>query len=148
VTHISELMKEDALEDQIAQGLITRRYLAGTGISVLNYTSRAVFSGHWTQETRRSRGLVVDSGRRVLARPFEKFFDLSQIEVPAGSQFTVTEKIEGSLGILFASPNGWRITTWGDPNGWHSTAATDLWHERFSVCATGRRDDAFRDRAP
>jgi len=82
VTHISELMNQDALEHQIADGLIMRRYLADTGISVLNYTTRAVFSGQWTHETRLSRGLVVDSDGRVLARPFEKFFDLSQIEVP------------------------------------------------------------------
>ncbi len=132
MTHISELMNQDALEHQIADGLIMRRYLADTGISVLNYTTRAVFSGQWTHETRLSRGLVVDSDGRVLARPFEKFFDLSQIEVPPGSHFTVTEKIDGSLGILYPTPNGWRITTRGDPNGWQSTAATELWNERYS----------------
>ncbi len=132
MTHISELMNQDALEHQIVDGLIMRRYLADTGISVLNYTTRAVFSGQWTHETRLSRGLVVDSDGRVLARPFEKFFDLSQIEVPPGSHFTVTEKIDGSLGILYPTPNGWRITTRGDPNGWQSTAATELWNERYS----------------
>ena len=132
MTHISELMNQDALEDQIAGGLITRRYLVGTGISILNYTSRAVFNGRWTQETRLSRGLVVDSDGSVLARPFEKFFDVSQTEVPVGSPFTVTEKIDGSLGILFPSPNGWRITTRGDPNAWQAIAATNLWNERYS----------------
>jgi putative RNA ligase len=67
----------------------------------------------------------------VLARPFEKFFDLAQIEVPQDSHFTVTEKVDGSLGILYPTANGWRITTRGDPNGWQSTAATELWNERY-----------------
>jgi len=51
-----------------------RRYLATQEFQSSTTPPALWFSGQWTHETRLSRGLVVDSDGRVLARPFEKFF--------------------------------------------------------------------------
>lgn len=126
MTQLSQVLDPDALERQIAAGLITRRMLAGSDIAVYNYTARAAYTKTWTTETRRCRGLVVGGDGCVLARPFEKFFDLSVTAQPGGECYA-SEKVDGSLGILYRGPEGLSITTRGDPNGWQSKAATALW---------------------
>ena len=136
VAHLRDVLDVCALDALIAEGYITRRTLAGSWISVYNYTAKAAYKGVWTPETRRCRGLVVGEGGRILARPFEKFFDLSKTdEVPTSGPIEVSEKWDGSLGILYERADGWAITTRGDPNSWQSEVATILFrerHERFA----------------
>ncbi len=131
MTDVAEILDPAALEVQIAGGLITRRRLAGTSIVVYNYTARAASKNLWTVETVHCRGLVVDEASGVvLARPFAKFFDLEHTSVPAGGPMVASEKVDGSLGILYRRSDGWAITTRGDPNSWQAGAATELWRNR------------------
>lgn len=131
---LGDVLDVDALQGDIAGGYVTRRLLDGTDVSVLNYTAKAAYNDYWTTETRRCRGLVVQGwgeDARVAARPFEKFFDLAQTNVPQG-RILASEKWDGSLGIMFRAPDGWRITTRGDPNSWQSSAATELLRDRYA----------------
>ena len=131
MTDIAEILDPAALEVQIAGGLITRRRLAGTSIVVYNYTARAASKNLWTVETVHCRGLVVDEASGVvLARPFAKFFDLDHTSVPTGGPIVASEKVDGSLGVLYRRSDGWAITTRGDPNSWQAAAATELWRNR------------------
>ncbi|MHB8296856.1 MAG: RNA ligase [Acidimicrobiales bacterium] len=130
MTSIADLMDADQLEHLISRRYITRRRLEAADVFVLNYTAKAAYERVWTPETRRCRGLVVDGAGAVLARPFEKFFDLEPGRFPGGA-FEVTEKIDGSLGIVYPGPNGWAVTTRGDPNGWQSRRATALLRDRY-----------------
>ncbi len=131
MTDIAEILDPAALEVQIAGGLITRRRLAGTSIVVYNYTARAASKNLWTVETVHCRGLVVDEASGVvLARPFAKFFDLDHTSVPAGGPIVASERVDGSLGILYRRSDGWAITTRGDPNSWQAAAPTELWRNR------------------
>ena len=131
MTTLTDILDPEALERQIGDRLITRRRLAGSDIVVLNYTAKATYKNLWTTETRRCRGLVVDGDQKVLARPFEKFFDVSVTSQAPDTSVVVTEKLDGSLGVLYPGPEGLAITTRGDPNGWQSSAATTLWRERY-----------------
>jgi RNA ligase len=56
----------------------------------------------WNEETLSCRGLVLDSSDNIVARPFKKFFNLSEVEgeIP-NLPFEVFEKMDGSLGIFF-----------------------------------------------
>jgi len=130
-TKLADVLDPDALEHQIKNGFITMRQLHGSDIAVLNYTAKATYKGHWTTETRRCRGLVVNGDGAVLARPFEKFFDITMTKASLDDPFVVTEKFDGSLGILYTGPAGTAITTRGDPNSWQSKLATELWRERY-----------------
>lgn len=134
-TTIDQVLDLTKLEQDVATRLVTKRYLAGTSVAVFNYTARAVALGAWTTEHRRCRGLVVDEATgEVLARPFEKFFDLAHTETAVASGMTMeaSEKIDGSLGILFRRPDAkLALTTRGDPNSPQAKAASVLWHERY-----------------
>lgn len=136
-TRLEDVVDPDALERQIAERLITRRRLEGTPIVVLNYTARAASKRIWTTETRRCRGLVVDEASgEVLARPFEKFFDLGQTAVPFGGPMEASEKFDGSLGVLYRGADGKpAITTRGDPGSWQARAATELLRQRYGDTA-------------
>lgn len=69
---------------------------------IWNYTEKAQYDRIWTPETMMARGLITDLEGNIKARPFTKFFNLEehQVDLPA-EDFEVTEKMDGSLGILY-----------------------------------------------
>jgi RNA ligase len=131
--HIEEIVDPDEIERLVERRYVTRRFLAGTDVAVLNYTAKAARDDYWTTETLRCRGLVYDvASGEVLARPFEKFFDLGRTAIPTGGPMEASEKFDGSLGILYRRPDGRLVvTTRGDPNSWQAEAATRLLGERY-----------------
>jgi T4 RnlA family RNA ligase len=92
------------------QKMIDEKYISvqqhpSLDLYIHNYTQRAQFDRMWNQETLQCRGLIMDSKRNIIARPFPKFFNLSEHiekggQIPA-EDFIVTEKMDGSLGILY-----------------------------------------------
>lgn len=70
-------------------------------ISSFNFTSKAFYKQHWDEQTIRARGLFVGEDKEVVARSFDKFFDLKVKDVSKISYpVTVTKKYNGFLGIL------------------------------------------------
>lgn len=70
---------------------------------IYNYTEKTQYESHWTPETLACRGLILDADGVVVARPFGKFFNLGDPQVGdlPDEPFTVTEKMDGSLGIVY-----------------------------------------------
>jgi len=85
---------------------------------ILNYTVRCQYEAEWDWITRQCRGLIVDGEGNVVARPFRKFFNLGEAMETMPSRlpllpFTATEKIDGSLGILYRLHGEPRVATRG-----------------------------------
>lgn len=79
------------------------------------YTQRAVYDKLWSRAALLARGLVLDiDAGRVLATPFPKFFNFGEhtAAIP-DCPFTVHEKLDGSLGIIFHDGDGWTVATKG-----------------------------------
>jgi RNA ligase len=88
---------------------------ADEGLELYAYTNACVFDKRWDLFSLISRGLIVDpASRRVVATPFPKFFNYGEAVrgLPA-EPFEVTEKIDGSMGIVFHHGRGWRVATRG-----------------------------------
>jgi RNA ligase len=88
---------------------------ADNGLELYAYTNGCVFDKRWDLYSPVSRGLIVDpANRRVVATPFPKFFNYGEAArgLPA-EPFEVTEKIDGSMGIVFHHGSGWRVATRG-----------------------------------
>lgn len=94
-------------------------------ISIYNYTDKCQYEKEWNQYTLMCRGLVLDEWGNIIARSFDKFFNLGE-EYPdietnqalldlAGKHgsFTILEKYDGSLGIAFFYGNQWNFATRG-----------------------------------
>lgn len=77
---------------------------------ILNYTERAQYDSVWNAVTLQCRGLIVDADSfEVVARPFPKFFNYGQPGAPEldlHARVTVTDKLDGSLGILYPVGDG------------------------------------------
>lgn len=106
---------------------------------IYNYTPKTMFEGKWNEFTMQCRGLILNSKNVVIARPFEKFFNLSEYDKLApdfldlGSQSCeVFEKIDGSLGILYHLPSGEpRIATRGSFTSEQAIEANKIFNEKY-----------------
>lgn len=137
MTHIKDVLDLDALQAQIDSGHIrVQRHPEKSTLCILNYTEKAQFERAWTRETLACRGMIVDEATgRVLARPFTKFFNHDEPE-SAGLDRTgpvvVTDKMDGSLGILYHDGDDWAIATRGSFASEQAIHATRVWRERYS----------------
>lgn len=119
--HASEFLDYAALPGLVNDRLLTRREHPDAPLFIYNYTDRCQYDRIWTNETRQCRGLILDADGYVLARPFEKFFNLGEHEggaqglgyVPIGSPFKAFEKLDGSLGIAYHLNGQIQIATRG-----------------------------------
>ena len=72
---------------------------------------------------------------RVVARPFGKFFNHDEPLAPApldGAPMIVTEKWDGSLGILYPAPDGCqRVSTRGSTRSDQALEATRIWQDKY-----------------
>jgi len=120
----------DEIESRIASGLIKAVRHRELDYTLYNYTKRTQYDGNWDFFTRTCRGLILDSSGEIIARPFQKFFNLGETQetmiqnLPDGFPKTF-EKLDGVMGILFPEKDLPAITTRGDFESEYAKWATD-----------------------
>jgi len=72
-------------------------------VRLYNYTASCQYEKAWDVVTLHCRGLILDrQAERVLANPFPKFFNYGETDMVIPDEPPeITEKLDGSLGILF-----------------------------------------------
>lgn len=103
------------LNDYIEKGLVEKNLHPTLPLAIYNYSRTCQYERKWDDITKMCRGLVLDSEGNVVAKPFDKFFNMeehSPEEIPNES-FEVFEKLDGSLGILFNYKGEWILVTKG-----------------------------------
>lgn len=83
------------------------------GLVLFNYNEHCQFENRWNFFERVSRGLILDvyTGE-VVARPFDKFFNWGERSTDA-KLIEATEKMDGSLGIMYRVEGKYRVATRG-----------------------------------
>lgn len=100
---------------------------------IYNYGPKAQYERVWNDITLQCRGLILDSNRNVVARPFKKFFNLEEHsfdDIPKTS-FEVYEKMDGSLGILYWIGDEAFIATRGSFESDQAIYANKILHNRY-----------------
>jgi T4 RnlA family RNA ligase len=71
-------------------------------LTIYNYSQKTQYESYWNEITLACRGLVLDDNGQIIARPFAKFFNSTEVasQIP-NEPFRVYEKMDGSLGIFF-----------------------------------------------
>lgn len=137
--HPARTIDFDALEWELAQ-LVAQdlvRRVDHDGASLYCYTRETVYTQQWSDMAMMCRGLIVDhEEKRVLATPFEKFFNLGEDRVTIPDlPFEVHEKLDGSLIIIFFHRGRWRTATKGSLNSeqaqWAQKKLDALDQEKF-----------------
>ena len=79
------------------------RAVYNDGMVLFNYTHAAQHEGCWNWFEQVSRGLILDAENgEVIARPFDKFWNWNERGRTTDARLvSVTEKMDGSLGILY-----------------------------------------------
>ena len=123
---MAKIQNTDELDKLIESGIIGKTKHPSEDLFILNYTREAGRDAAtkvpidknavWDSAlVRQCRGLIIDSNYNIKARPFEKFFnfeelkDLSENVFPKETfdlPYIITEKMDGSLGILYWMSNG------------------------------------------
>jgi RNA ligase len=104
------------LDKAAAEDLVYARKFGD--LTVYTYTQRAVRERVWNEITRKARGIILDEDGVVVARPFDKFFNIfehvsTEPDNWPKEPFTIEEKVDGSLGIIFERNGQWDVSTKG-----------------------------------
>lgn len=132
---LGDLLDEQELAKAIEDGFVRRQVHPVLPLVIFNYTERCQYERAWTDITRTCRGLIVRDGtNEVVARPWAKFFNYG--EHPEGSldlsaPAEVTDKMDGSLGIMYWAGGGWAIATRGSFASDQAVHATALLRDRY-----------------
>jgi RNA ligase len=133
---LGEYVDKTALLTQMAEGFIKAQ--EWDNLVIFNYTNKAQYENHWTTETKRCRGLIIDRNTdEIIARPFEKFFNWGQVDrdmLPREGPIRVQDKADGSLGILYRDPSTGElgIATRGSFTSDQAVHATELLRTRYA----------------
>lgn len=88
-------------------------------LTIYNYTDACTFDRAWDEYTLMSRGLILHDDGRIIAKGFNKFFNLGEMpetyltNLPASLKYEVYDKADGSLGIVFNYEGEWLVATRG-----------------------------------
>lgn len=131
-----QLPTRQELLDRVSRGLLKRVESPCGRLELFNYTPQCQFEGAWDNVTRQARGLIFEvSTGRCVARPFPKFFNHTEphavAEMPNRLPDSVSEKLDGSLGIGFVYDGEVWWCTRGAFESEQAQAAADMWSARY-----------------
>lgn len=117
---LSDLFSQDDLDAAVAADHVVRRSHPTLPLTLYSYSRACQYDHIWTPVTTRCRGLIVDNTTaEIVALPFPKMF-VSQMHgvhpfaPPLPDEpFTVYDKVDGSLIIIFHYDGNWHVATKG-----------------------------------
>jgi len=135
MVHVSAIFSVDDLELEIANGYVRRQTNESGNLFILNYSEKAQFERRWNSVTLNCRGLILDSKNNIVARPWKKFFNFGErpLTFSTDDPVEVTDKKDGSLGILYAT-DYWHyaIATRGSFASEQAIHATEVWNDKYA----------------
>ncbi|MEP7218332.1 MAG: RNA ligase [Bacteroidota bacterium] len=137
----------DELRRHIESGHITDRKHPDADLYIYNYTAKTQYDRVWNQITLVCRGLILDSDGTIVARPFGKFFNLSDhpAETIPNEPFEVFEKFDGSLGILYFIGDEPAIATRGAFASPQAIRGTEILRREIAKTLSTDQREALRD---
>lgn len=139
MTRLEDVFDMAALDMAIVDGYVRRQLHPFESLAILNYTDRCQFDQAWTDVTLRCRGLIYDTNTlEIVARGWPKFFNYGdEKNIPSINEMLyedvqVTDKMDGSLGILYLNSHGdVQVATRGSFTSDQALHATSLLQERY-----------------
>ena len=102
-------------------------------LTIWNYTAQCQYQRAWDAVTLAARGLILHDDGRIVARGFQKFFNLSERQAPLPAEpYKVFDKLDGSLGVLYFIDGEPAVATRGSFTGPQAVRATRIFRERYA----------------
>jgi len=134
MTVLADLFALEDLDRALDDGLVRVQDHPALPLRIFNYTEKAQYTQMWTPVTLACRGLIVDADGAVVARPLPKFFNYGQAGTPQldlDAEVRVTDKADGSLGIIYPTADGWAVATRGSFASDQAAHATSILRTRY-----------------
>lgn len=132
--YLYELFSIPLYLDMRSQGYVRENKHPHLDLTILNYTEKAQYDGLWNEVTTQCRGLIVNSHDEIIARPFDKFLNYGQSpndKLLMDERVIATDKMDGSLGILWSYRGEQGIATRGSFTSDQAIHATELWKGKY-----------------
>lgn len=98
-------------------------------LNLFCYNQQAFFDNRWNIFEKLSRGLIISDSGEIVARPFVKFFNNGDEHIPSLEGVSIkeiTNKLDGSLGILYRHQGSYKIATKGSFDSEQAQKGTEL----------------------
>lgn len=133
---LSDIFDIDVYHASKEAGFISTQTHPSLPYTIHNYSKSCTWENAWNEATLACRGLITNNETgEVLARPFSKFFNHNQPGAPVldlSDKITVTDKVDGSMGLLFPIGNGaYAIATRGSFASDQAVRGTKIWNEKY-----------------
>ena len=119
-------MNLDRLHKYYEDGWLIKQTHPELPLTIWNYSQSTQFERKWDEITLQCRGLVTDEDGNVVARPFRKFFNIEEGKHTPTKDFSVYEKMDGSLIILFNYNGEWIVGSRGSFTSDQAVAARNI----------------------
>ncbi|NUO55718.1 MAG: 2'-5' RNA ligase [Hamadaea sp.] len=132
---LTDLFPAGALQAALDAGHLRTQTHPELPLVIYNYTEKCAYEDAWDETTLTCRGLIVHAETgEIVARPYRKFFNHGQSGAPTlalDEAVEVTDKADGSLGILYPVPDGYAVATRGSFASDQAVRATTLLRKRY-----------------
>lgn len=117
------------LDYEVTAGNVSARRHSTLPFTIYNYTPRVVVENNWNEVTLTCRGLILDDNFNIVARPWKKFFNLGQVDLPIqfDTHVEITDKADGSLLVMYPEDEGYAFATRGSFESDQAKLANELW---------------------
>lgn len=134
-TYLWDVLDPNELSTMVDEGYVRVQTHPLYPYNIACYTKRAMFEREWNNTTTVCRGLIWRQATgKILARPFKKFFNYGE---PGAAEFSshdivnAYDKVDGSLGIAYMTPDGPAIATKGSFTSDQALHATELLRTQY-----------------
>lgn len=103
----------EKLNKYYEDGLLYKQVHPYLPLTIWNYSEKCQYENLWDETLLMCRGLVTDHTGDIVAKPFDKFFNIEEGKFEPTEEFEVYEKMDGSLGIVFWYEGQWVVATRG-----------------------------------
>ena len=135
MTLIADVLDPAALASAVGNGHVRVQRHPAQPYEIYNYTEACQYAAAWTPVTLACRGLIVNAATgAVLARPLGKFFNHTEGHAPPlrpGAAVAVTDKADGSMGIIFRDGDELAVATRGSFASDQARHATEVLRSRY-----------------
>jgi len=117
------------LKEHVSAGLISERKHPTEELYIYNYTKGCTIEKKWDDTTMAARGLILDKAGHIIARPFKKFFNYSELPTDfklPNLPYKIFKKLDGSLGISYWVGDKLYIATRGSFESEQSAKANEI----------------------
>lgn len=116
----------DTLIYYFEQKLLTKQEHPSLPLIIWNYTPKVQYENLWDEITLKCRALITDQKGNIIAKSFNKFFNIEELKEIPNEPFEVYEKLDGSLIVLFYYQNQWLVSSKGSFTSNHAKEAANI----------------------